>query len=113
MKCGSVGCDRPAVARWVIVAHPLTVLQGTALLCLGHDEWYQDHDAEIQGGAFRIGPLANEVCLHSPSQREAARGDEKCTCPPVKWQIPADSPRTHMLRCPQWLRSPQLRSRST
>lgn len=72
MKCGSAKCDRPAVARWVIVAHPLTVVQGTALLCLGHDEWYQDHDGEILGGAFRIGLLADEACQHTPSQRESA-----------------------------------------
>ena len=73
MKCGSAGCSDLAVARWVIVSHPLTVLQGTALLCQGHDKWYQDHDDEIQGGAFRIGLLADEQCQHTPSQREVAR----------------------------------------
>lgn len=72
MKCGSHGCERLAVARWVATARPLTPVQGTFLLCLGHDEWYQDHDSQIRD-AFRIGLLRDEVCQHTPGQREAAR----------------------------------------
>lgn len=27
---------------------------------------------------------------------------DRCTCPSVRWQIPEDSPRTHMLKCPEF-----------
>lgn len=77
MKCGSQGCSRLAVARWAIQAYPLTPVQGTFLLCQDHDEWYQDMAEARNGtgpkGAFRIGLLADEQCLHSLSQRESAR----------------------------------------
>lgn len=72
MKCGSGDCARLAVARWAVEARPLTTVQGTFLLCLGHDEWYLDSVNEIRG-AFRIGLLRDEVCLHTPGQREAAQ----------------------------------------
>ena len=81
MKCGSENCSRPAVARWSVTARPLTPVHGTFLLCLGHDEWYQDHDGEIRG-AFRIGLLRDEQCLHTPSQREAVRLRPRPVGPP-------------------------------
>lgn len=72
MKCGSQNCERAAFARWAATIHDgrstLTPVQATFLLCEEHDEWYELEQRQMT--AVRIGPIANEVCLHAPSQRE-------------------------------------------
>lgn len=77
MKCGSDQCTGFAVARWAArmsdYRATLTPVRVTFLLCGGHDEWYQEQGRGT--GAVRIGLLVDEACLHSTSQREAARRD--------------------------------------